>query len=129
MTERELKKLLESSRLNNLKHHVTGVLIYFEGDFLQILEGMPEDVDRIFNKILKDSSHKDITKIVDQHHEERNFPDWLMGFSSINTDLGEKLTGYIALDDLVDNDSDHKAICILKNFIATQKNCGYLLMG
>lgn len=34
--EEELKDLLATSRLNNEKLHVTGMLLYHEGNFIQV---------------------------------------------------------------------------------------------
>jgi hypothetical protein len=121
MTEDELEELLEQSRRNNLKHHITGVLLYFEGTFIQVLEGMPEDVDFIYKKIEKDARHKNIIKIVDRPLLERNFPDWTMGFSSLKGAPGDKFVGYIEYEELLDNPSDHRAVTILKTFISTFK--------
>jgi hypothetical protein len=121
MNEQELRNLLERSRLNNLNNHVTGILLYFDGAFMQLLEGMPEDVDAVFKAIENDSRHYDIIKIVDRPLQERNFPEWSMGFSSINCKSGAKLATNIEFDELSEYPGDHRAITILKTFISTHK--------
>ena len=44
-TEPELIALLEKSRANNQSLGVTGMLVYRDGNFLQVLEGEAEQVD------------------------------------------------------------------------------------
>ena len=45
----KILKLLDGARSNNTKLDVTGMLLYSEGSFFQILEGEEEIVDQLFN--------------------------------------------------------------------------------
>jgi hypothetical protein len=60
----QLIDILNSARKNNLKHNVTGVLLYSEGVFIQVLEGNEADVDVIFSKIQADARHKNIITLL-----------------------------------------------------------------
>jgi len=120
MTDTKLLELLNIAREKNKKHNVTGVLLYSEGTFLQVLEGMPEDVDLIFKGIEYDRRHKNIIKLIDESLAKRNFPNWLMGFSTVDPALDNDVLGYItSTDDIMGNKADHSAISILKSFITT----------
>ena len=47
MTEEDLIFLLEQSRNRNLRQHVTGMLLFVGGNFIQVLEGDDKDVEEI----------------------------------------------------------------------------------
>ena len=50
----EMVLLLDIIRANNKKLHVTGMLLYDDGSFFQVLEGDKADVNALFMKIEKD---------------------------------------------------------------------------
>lgn len=89
----ELAHLLAKSRSNNLKNSVTGMLLYAEGSFFQVLEGEPEAVERLFETIRQDRRHKDVTLIIHEPIAERAFGDWTMGYSDITPKEVDELIG------------------------------------
>jgi hypothetical protein len=95
LSEQELQALLRQSREWNSEHGLTGVLLYSDGDILQVLEGTPYEVNYIFERIQKDCRHHNVTKLADGFIQARNFTDWSMGFISINPDEYQHLTGYL----------------------------------
>lgn len=52
--------------------------------FLQCLEGQREDVLEIFEKIKKDERHDSILELVEEEDSKRYFPNWYMGYKTIN---------------------------------------------
>lgn len=91
-TEEEILEILEVSRKNNKERNITGMLLYISGNFIQILEGSEKEVNEIFDKILKDERHKDVTLICKKPADERIFPDWSMGFKYFSK--RDKIEGY-----------------------------------
>lgn len=90
----DLVKLLAISRQNNEKLGVTGMLLYQDGNFMQALEGDEEKVRALSARIAKDPRHVNFATLTDAHCEEREFPDWSMGFQNLDQlDLRE-LPGY-----------------------------------
>lgn len=82
-TEIETIKIYSSK--NNLKVNITGLLVYFEKLFFQIIEGEDEEVDRIYLKIQKDPRHNNILRLKTEYNVgERLFPSWSM--KTINLD-------------------------------------------
>ena len=63
VTEKLLSKILESSRINNLKRNITGCLLYNNKVFLQLLEGEKEDILELLDIIKKDDRHHNFTLI------------------------------------------------------------------
>lgn len=83
-TTPELVTLLEQSRDRNLKHDITGMLLYNAGSFMQAIEGPDDAIDRLFANIQQDSRNKLVMKLLDDPVEAREFPSWSMGFYEVN---------------------------------------------
>lgn len=86
----ELDLLLEKCRANNAKLDITGMLLYRDGAFFQVLEGERSAVEGLFAKIEQDKRHTRVTKIIVEPISERAFAEWTMGFANISAkELGE----------------------------------------
>lgn len=83
LTDDELETILEQSRQNNARADITGVLLYHDGSFFQVLEGDRTAVAALFQKIAKDDRHTKVTKIVVEPIEERSFGEWSMGYPKV----------------------------------------------
>lgn len=78
----QVNEILEVSKRNNPKLEVTGVLIFYSGVFLQVLEGPEHSVKKLFGKISMDKRHYLIKTIQEGPVAKRSFPDWSMAFSN-----------------------------------------------
>lgn len=88
LNEEQLAVLLAQAREKNARLGVTGLLLYKDGDFMQVLEGEAEVVDRLMETIRRDPRHHDVIRILEQPIEKRSFGDWTMGFRIVrNADL------------------------------------------
>ncbi len=83
-SDHELDELLEVARIRNEKLGVTGMLIYAEGTFMQVLEGEYSDVHYVYSSILKDPRNKDNIELSEKVISERTFSDWNMHFTRIS---------------------------------------------
>ena len=90
----ELLQLLDKARQNNEKLGITGMLLYKDGDFMQVLEGDEAQVHSLSAQIAKDPRHKDMVTILEGHCTEREFPDWSMGFRNLNDIDSRSVPGY-----------------------------------
>ncbi|MEM9561783.1 MAG: BLUF domain-containing protein [Actinomycetota bacterium] len=79
-TDDELDELLTTSRANNAKRGVSGLLLYHEGSFLQVLEGERSLVEALFDKIAEDPRHTDKLLLFRNDGVQRCFDHWTMGF-------------------------------------------------
>lgn len=68
-----VEELLESCKKWNNNHKITGLLLYSDGNFLQILEGEKGHVRDLFEKIKKDIRHKNLIKIFEKEISEESF--------------------------------------------------------
>lgn len=93
-TEEELLALLAEARAKNAPLGITGLLLYHDGSFLQLLEG-PEDVVRaLYEKIEHDPRHFRTEILAQEPIAERAFPDWAMGFKNVGQLTAEQVEGY-----------------------------------
>jgi len=79
-TQEDLVALLGVARTANTEHDVTGLLLYREGSFYQLLEGNQGAVNHIFEVIKQDPRHKEVRILFSGETETREFSDWRMGF-------------------------------------------------
>ena len=83
LSDAALADILEAARRRNAAHGVTGMLLYADRNFLQVLEGEATDVAAIFTSIAKDTRHIGVTTLLRHEIDARNFKDWSMGFKRI----------------------------------------------
>lgn len=89
----ELAGLLRFARKNNAKEDITGMLLYSEGSFFQVLEGEEEKIRHLFRTIEKDKRHHSITIVIQEPIAERSFADWTMGYVYIKPEDVDKIIG------------------------------------
>ena len=80
----DLATLLAECREKNSKAGLTGMLLYSDGSFFQVLEGDRPVVEALLEKLTKDKRHERVTKIILESIEERAFAQWTMGYSKIS---------------------------------------------
>ncbi len=89
----ELKDILTTARERNPKMHITGMLLYQRGSFLQVLEGDRKKVEALFSKVETDSRHKKVAKVTTYYTTDRLFSNWSMGFADITKEQLESIEG------------------------------------
>jgi hypothetical protein len=73
-----LLNILFKARARNAKADVTGCLICRDDLYLQLLEGPADSVTRIYDSILQDDRHVEVTQLVRHGVPERMFGKWAM---------------------------------------------------
>ncbi len=79
--------ILDKAITSNSAIGVTGILVYCNGFFFQILEGETDKVMKLFNKITLDHRHENVVKLQHNQVGSRVFDRWNMAFKSYNTSL------------------------------------------
>jgi spore coat polysaccharide biosynthesis protein SpsF (cytidylyltransferase family) len=123
LTEYELAEILLVSRENNTQNKVTGMLLYSEGTFIQVLEGEKNDVINTYTRIIDDQRHRNIIELAAGPLTTRNFPDWSMGFASVNSEVLREFQGYSSPtdNDFLKTDGMSAAVMMLKSFAENNK--------
>lgn len=93
LSELQLTQLLMSARANNTRQGVTGLLLYVEGSFLQVLEGEDRVVEALLERIARDPRHDRVSILLRRPIEQRQYAEWAMGFVSPKY-LTASLPGY-----------------------------------
>jgi hypothetical protein len=120
MEEADLVKILDVSRKRNTENQITGLLLYSDGIFIQLIEGAAQDIDQIYASIEKDDRHENVIKLVDRYATHRTFPDWSMGFTNLPAKNGLELVGYINPTEVVfGNDHNPEVTSVLKTYLET----------
>lgn len=78
----EMDSLLETTRCNNARRGITGMLLFTSDSFIQLLEGPEEAVGRTFDAIRRDDRHREVTVLIRDHATTRSFPGWSMGYET-----------------------------------------------
>jgi hypothetical protein len=97
----ELRQLFEHK---NLARDITGVLYHHEGLFFQTLEGIPNEVDALLDRIKSDNRHTQFTLVNGTKNYQRLFPDWGMHVfdsSLFDRNLSASIDRLRRLDDFV----------------------------
>ena len=111
-----LMRLLESARAFNQKHGVTGILLYDNQQFGQIIEGERANIMKIWKRIQDDKRHHRIELLEIREISERTYPEWLLRFYG-----GETLTrDYPALEQMVGGMDKH-SLALMNTMRATER--------
>lgn len=94
LNQADLLALLSRSRDNNLRLGITGMLLYKDGSFLQLLEGERPAVRKLFEVIKADPRHHGAIVLLEQDTKSRAFEDWSMGFRNLSDDSVHSTPGY-----------------------------------
>ena len=96
-------RLLESARAFNQTNGISGILLYDNQQFGQIIEGERASVMKAWKRIQEDKRHHRIELLEIREISERSYPDWLLRFYG-----GETLTrDYPALAEMVGGMDKH----------------------
>lgn len=94
-SDAELLTLLSQARYYNASQDISGLLVYGNNQFLQVLEGEEEPVRALYEHIRKDPRHRDVITYADKDIAARAFPDWGMAFQPVSSAQFEQLVGYL----------------------------------
>lgn len=75
---RELQDIFTSAAAANAERGITGLLLYRDLEFMQVIEGPQTEIGTLYRSICRDPRHTTIIKLLDREIAEREFPDWAM---------------------------------------------------
>jgi hypothetical protein len=98
LSDTDLNALFNYILKNNPPREITGILLFNNGIFLQVLEGEKEVLKILYKSIKADKRHHKILTIFNQPIEKRIFSDYNAGFSILKSKRDLKnLNGYLSL--------------------------------
>jgi hypothetical protein len=91
--EAGIAAVLAQSRARNGARGITGMLLYVQRCFFQVLEGDPAIINPVYDTIQLDPRHYRITRIISEPIVQRSFGEWTMGFSTLAAAQAGSLLG------------------------------------
>ncbi len=79
-----LHHLLRTSRERNTQRGITGMLLYSNGNFLQVIEGTDSSITELMAKVGKDLRHHSLSRLAVRPIEKREFSEWSMAFCDVS---------------------------------------------
>ncbi|EJF07325.1 mannose-1-phosphate guanylyltransferase [Thiovulum sp. ES] len=92
-SQEKILEMLKKAKEKNRDLNITGMLLYENGSFFQVLEGSEKDVSELFEKIKYDERHTNIVEIISESIYQRDFENWSMGYAHLEKEDIEKLDG------------------------------------
>ncbi len=123
ITPAVLADILDRSRRNNKADGITGVLLYDEGNFIQVLEGPKDEVTACFDRILEDERNTGWIVLERKPVEARVFAGWDMGYIAVSDLPDDQRANFIDLSDLSHSDKmteiegDEMVAIFMKSFL------------
>jgi hypothetical protein len=93
LTDAELADILRVSRANNQRDRITGMLLYKDGNIMQLLEGPKAEVEALIEKLRRDHRHHGVQLLLEDHAAQRQFDNWAMAFRKFETNEPQELEG------------------------------------
>jgi hypothetical protein len=123
MTHADIEDILEVSRRNNERDGITGMLLWADGVFIQILEGEPDKVQALAAQIRGDARHRNFMVVLEQHADRRMFSDWSMGYKQIDAgNAADAQLFQISREALAKRMSDHDGGLFLDTVLAFSRD-------
>jgi hypothetical protein len=94
-TNAQLQTLLTLSRQRNTELAITGILLYGNQRFVQVLEGEEAAVRALYQLIKCDPHHHDVIAYADKPIAQRTFAAWTMAFQPSSPQQAQALAGYL----------------------------------
>lgn len=85
LSEIKLLRLQLKFKIKNYQSDITGLLVYNDGIFFQILEGDKSVVETLYKRISLDKRHTNIVKIFESPLANRIFSKWSLAFINRET--------------------------------------------
>ncbi len=120
MSVEDLTSIQKIAKANNERIDVTGSLFYNGGWFLQVLEGPPATLNKLFHKIEKDPRHKNSRILYNEPATFRTFPRWSMNMTNLDDRQADKYNELLEVIDAAKTDrkigTASPAVTLLKIF-------------
>jgi Sensors of blue-light using FAD len=91
MSEHDTVEFLNAARKANRQNDISGLMLYMSGCFLLLLEGEAAKIDIASNAIF--SGERAMRMILREPIAEREFPEWIMGFETVDPLEAGRLLG------------------------------------
>lgn len=119
-TPEQLDELVRDASRRNEARGMTGMLCYYAGDFLQILEGEKGPLSTLWEKVRRDPRHTWVERLLWGPTDHRLFGPWHMGLCEIRDHESDVRSEFRAIHHFLTSctelDTDRIAVGLLDHF-------------
>lgn len=119
MSDDGLADLLRVARARNRHRHITGVLLYKNDSFAQVIEGPEPAIDELLEKLKADPRHTNVTALLRDQINQRRFDQWAMGYATTDAvpdDVAQWFLPYLddpqSLEQMIRSDHDNARLML-----------------
>lgn len=116
----DLAALALLGQRENARRGITGILVYTDGHFLQMIEGPQNDIGQLKTNLQRDRRHDNITELIDEPVERRLFDGWTLATENLfnRSDSSGDFSLEVArrLARVAHSDSDFQVLGMLSRF-------------
>lgn len=85
--EEQLIELSAEYKKSLAEDGVTGVMLYEDGNFFQVIEGDADKIDAAYKRFSTEKHTRKVVKIIEEEQEQRSFADWTSAYSTAAKDI------------------------------------------
>lgn len=100
LSESALLTLLQKAQRWNEQQGITGVLLYSQDQFVQVLEGPAQAVTTLYQQVRRDVRHHSVIQLAGGPVPARRFGQWSMSFQAVAPAQLAQVQGYFAPEQL-----------------------------
>lgn len=87
----QVEAIAVAAAARNLVAEITGAMVFVQGGFIQVLEGSLQPLEATFERICRDTRHRQVSLIEFRPIDERAFGDWSMALIAPGREVGSLL--------------------------------------
>lgn len=105
--DQEIAEMMIKTSQFNFEEKITGILLYNERNFFQLIEGEKESIQNLYEKIEQDLRHNNIIKILEKPVFETAFDGYLTDFITDTKKYNEsQLKHYLHYIEVLDPEAE-----------------------
>lgn len=122
LTANDITDILKTSHKWNSLHGITGSLLYYDNQFIQIIEGEKQEVKDLYCKIQNDIRHKNVVLLGENEKKNRFFDTWSMAFKELSLSDMDNIDKVLSINNFITyNSFDYKLTKAMKLFCTLAK--------
>lgn len=110
LTVDDVHEIAKQSAITNLDSNITGILLYADGNILQILEGHEEHIENLYSRIAEDERHSGVIVMLRKHTKSREFENWSMGFRAVEKSVYNDAVFILTKNSLEDSLPENRSL-------------------
>ncbi|MFC6859078.1 BLUF domain-containing protein [Zunongwangia atlantica] len=80
MEENHIEILFSQTQRNNMANDISGILLYSQGNFFQVIEGNAITIKELFKKIENDDRHRNLFRVFNREIKQDQYDDYCCDF-------------------------------------------------